>query len=139
MYDWNTKFHGIGIVCEDKCVRVRNDQTLVDFLNDPKTKGSLLIAEYARDLYEEQFGKPLGITQDSLAIEILGHVFVDKLAAAHEQLKIRVADSFLDMIRLRMEVIDCGEADIDNNRRVWDALSVSGIRDIVFAVSGKRA
>lgn len=139
MYDWNIKFHGIGIVCEDKCVRVRNDQTLVDFLNDPKTKGSLLIAEYARDLYEEQFGKPLGITQDSLAIEILGHVFVDKLAAALEQLKIRVADSFLDMIRLRMEVIDCGEADIDNNRRVWDALSVSGIRDIVFAVSGKRA
>ena len=82
MYEWNTEFHGIGIVCEDKCVRVRNDQTLVDFLNDPQTRGSLLIAEYARALYEKKFGKPLGITQDSLAVEILGHVFVDKLAAA---------------------------------------------------------
>lgn len=139
MYEWNTEFHGIGIVCEDKCVRVRNDQTLVDFLNDPQTRGSLLIAEYARALYEKKFGKPLGITQDSLAVEILGHVFVDKLAVALEQLKIKAADSFLDMVRLRMEVIDCGEADIDNNRRVWDVLSVSGIREIVYAVSGKGA
>ena len=139
MNEWNCDFHDIAVLCEDKCVRIKKNKALVEFLRDPDTTGSLMVAEYARKLYEEQLGKPLGITKESLAIEILGHVFVDQFAEAVQKLKIKVGDSFLNMIRMHMEVIDCGEADIDNNRKIWDGLSKGRMKDLVFALSGKNA
>lgn len=139
MTDWNTDLKGVSILCTDKLVQIKNDKALLDFLKDPKTKGSLLIAKYARDLYIKELGKTLNITPDSLAIEILGHVYMEKFADLAQKFKIKELEAFLESVKERTEIIDCGEADIDSNRKIWDDLEKRKLKDIIYFLSGSMA
>lgn len=72
--DWDYSFNHIGIRCTDKLVQVINDEYLVEFLNQDGV-GSMELAEVMRNMYQEKIGRELQISQKSLAIELLGHVF----------------------------------------------------------------
>ncbi len=136
MNTWNTDFHGISIMCTDQLVQIKNDKKLIQFLKDPSTKGSQLIARYAKELYQKTMGKPLRITEDSLAIEILGHVFLDKFAGIASKLKIAALSATLEDIKQRTDIIDCGEKEIDPNRHVWDSLDKDVQKKIIFHIFG---
>ena len=139
--EWDYSFNNIGIRCTDKLVQVINDEHLVDFLNQDGV-GSMELAEVMRDMYREQIGRELQISQKSLAIELLGHVFFGEFVQKLENLPFsRKKDSgyqqFLESLRVRMDVIDCGERSIDSNRFIWDDLVP--FAKIIFGISGKRA
>lgn len=137
MSDWNLEFHNIGIKYEKKWVRIKNDQVLKDFLKDPSTKGSILISEYAHKQYQKEIGCPLNITIDSLAIEILGHVYMETFANIAAQLKIKSLTTALEDIKSKTNVIDCGELDVDYNRHIWDSLEKN--KSLVYMLCGKNA
>ena len=118
MTDWNKEFHGISINCEEKLIQIKNDCALLTFLDDPATKGSLLVSEYAHQLYLKEMGRPLNISIDSVAIEILGHVYADKFADLASRFKIKALQSKLADIKSRTDIIDCGERDIDSDRHI---------------------
>lgn len=139
MNEWNTDFYNVSILCTDKFVRIKNDKSLVDFLNDPKTEGASLISEYAHELYEKEMGKPLKITKDSLAIEILGHVYADKFAKVAEKLGIKQLKVVAAKIKEHTDIIDCGERDVDSNRVVWDDLEKAGLKRVIYRICGRMA
>lgn len=140
-YIWNTDFHGIGLWCCEKLVRVKNDENLITFLNEEGI-GSMELAKVMKEFYFRQIGRELNISEKSLAIEILGHVYFGEFT---EKLKhipfVKNEDSkyiqFVESFRVRMDVIDCGERDIDSNRFVWDDLVP--FSKLIFTISGKKA
>ena len=137
MGDWNKEFHGISIKCNDKLVQIKNDKALNDFLNDPKSRGSVLIADYVLELYKKELGKKLNISRNSLAIEILGHVYMDVFAGLASTMK--PLETAMKSIRSHTDVIDCGEKDVDGNRFVWDDLAQGPFKGMVFVLCGKKA
>ena len=139
--EWDYSFNNIGIRCTDKLVQVINDEHLVDFLNQDGV-GSMELAEVMRNMYQEQIGRELQISQKSLAIELLGHVFFGEFVQKLENLpfsgkKDSRYQQFLESLRVRMDVIYCGERSIDSNRFIWDDLVP--FAKIIFGISGKRA
>lgn len=139
MCNWNKEFHNISINCSEKLVQIKNDAALRKFLNDPSTKGSVLISQYAHRFYLKEMGTPLNITVDSIAIEILGHVYLDKFADLALRFKIKPLQSALKEIKSRTDIIDCGEGDIDSNRHIWDDLEKHNLKSMIYAMCGKSA
>ena len=96
--------------------------------NDSALKNSSLnswdIASEIKAKYKSVYGVKLDITTNSMAIEIEGHVFPDKMARYVKSLP-GVPDFVVDFctdVLERTEVIDIGESNKDSNRWVWDLL-----------------
>lgn len=82
--------------------------------------------------------------QHSLAIEILAHVFVDRFASSVGEFIGRfdterqgTITGLMEKLKERTDVIDCGEAAVDGNRRIWDMLVP--FRSFVYAAFGAAA
>ncbi len=128
MEEWNKDFHNISILYDDKVVKIKSDDALIQFLQLP-SNGSYLLSQHIIKNYEGMFHKPLKIKVHSLAIEIIAHVFVDNIlmnisdlsnSISHDKLK--PVMKTLESIRRHTKIIDCGEASLDTNRYVWDSL-----------------
>lgn len=143
MEEWNRDFQNISVLYEDKIVRIKSDDALVDFLELP-SNGSFLLSQHILKNYERLYHKPLKIKIHSLAIEIIAHVFADSLllnlrelsdSLSHDKLK-PVAEA-LESVRRHTEVIDCGEASVDGNRHIWDILEP--FHGIIYGIAGLTA
>lgn len=139
MGSWNKEFHNISINCSEKLVQIKNDAALSTFLNAPDTKGSVLISEYAHRLYLKEIGRPINITVDSIAIEILGHVYLDKFADLALKFKLIPLQDVLKEIKNRTDIIDCGEKEIDPNRFIWDDLEKHNLKSVIYTICGRSA
>lgn len=141
MKDWNTDFHGIAMRCPKYFVQIKNDEILKDFL-DQDGVGSMEIAAWMKKLYYQEWECELDISEKSLAIEILGHVYANDFMKLIE--KLPFADNedtafgkLVENLQEHLDIIDCGERGRDNNRFVWDALVP--FDKVIFALSGKHA
>lgn len=136
-------FQNITVKYSDKLVQITCDKFLKDYLEE-KGNGALKLSSHILDTYRRYIGKPLKISLDSLAIEILAHTYVDSFSEVISSLGDlmpetleRAIEKLTHSIRLRTEIIDCGEADIDNNRWIWNALTP--FKKIIYSVLGDRA
>lgn len=141
MTQYEETYQGIAIRLEPSVARVRHDARLEAYLQAPGN-GSLALADFILARYRALFEKPLAISRDSLAIEILGHVYADRLAAMAETLRERIAPEsrgplsrLLERVRESAGVIDCGEAEVDTNRVVWDMLVP--LRRLIYALADR--
>ena len=122
-------FHDISIRFSDKWARIICDDYLFNFLNKSKGNSALELADYILVRYQELACCPLDIRKDSLAIEILFHVYMDLLstiflmskASIPKELYKKLEEKFKE-IKRHMDVIDCGELSVDDNRHIWDSL-----------------
>lgn len=95
-----------------------------------KKYGARKIANECKYVYRTVHGEDINISTQSLAIELLGHVFPDKLLMAVESKTlldfnltlIPIIEFLRHLVRKRTDVIDCGERQLDNNRKLWDKL-----------------
>lgn len=141
MSRYQMQYQGILVDLKRASVHVHNDAHLLHYLrNEDPTARSLAATILAE--YRQRLGDALAISQDSLAIEILCHVFTDKVAESIDAILEKIApDSkgplsrLMDKIEKHVEVIDCGEAAVDSNRFVWDALVP--VRSIVYALAAR--
>ena len=141
MKDWNTDFHGISMRCPEHFVQIKNDEILKAFL-DREGIGSMELAAWMKEFYEREQGCELRISEKSLAIEILGHVYANAFLKIAEKLPFAEKEDTVfyklrENLQEHMDIIDCGERKQDNNRLIWDALVP--FAKIIFAISGKHA
>lgn len=124
------QLESIQIRYTDRAVHVLTDENLAAYLNGECKDDARRLADYILVEYEQRFLKPLCITRDSLAVEILVHVFADRLtkrllekdSVLPESIR-NVLEPVLKKIERSTSVIDCGEREVDNNRFVFDALA----------------
>lgn len=136
MAEYQKTATGISYYFTDRVVHVINDPSLKNYL-DQSGNQSLTLAAELKAAYQKEMGKSLDISDNSLAIEILGHVFVDefseKVGAIAEKVGLDSLGDFFDKIEGHTEVIDCGEKAVDSNRSVWDRLVP--VKGLVFAAT----
>lgn len=139
----NRQFDKITVKYTPKMVQITCDSNLKSYLKE-KGNGAVKLAAHILDQYEKAQGAPLKISIDSLAIEILGHTYTDTFSAAlavfDKQLPSslrRPLDRLADQIQHHTEIIDCGEAEVDSNRWVWDTLSK--YKSIIYKMMGDLA
>ena len=120
-YKWDYTDNGIGVVFEERVIRISNDWALEYYLNDSKTRAFALAVDL-RKLYLNRYGTEIRISDRSLAAEIYYHYRLQKRSLEHEKKHGR-SRSTRWMLR-HMKVIDCGELKNDNNRFVWDIASL---------------
>lgn len=126
--EWNTDFHNVSIGFVDRSAKIKTDKHLLDFLALPGT-GSVELAKHILKEYKTAMKKPLDISVDSLAIEILAHAYIDQMSDALLKISggsqggvIKKAADALEEIRKHTDIIDCGEEAVDDNRHIWDSL-----------------
>ena len=134
---WDRSFEGIAVRYTPKAIHVKTEPVLLAYLRRPE-HGAPLLAAAILASYKTKYGVPLAISLDSLAVEILGHVYIDVILEAIERL--RLGDRFrhaVSRLKASTEVIDCGEKDVDGNRFLWDGLAP--FADVIYAILGDRA
>lgn len=116
----------IEVALEDQLIHVYSNAELWQYLDGKAGSRFELLAKTIKSDYEEEFGKPLDISDDSLIVEILVHVYCDYLGLSFNRIvRIKWIQNLVKKLLKRAEVIDCGEKSIDSNRWVWDLLAGS--------------
>ena len=120
-----------------KLVIIKEPKALKRYLSKDIDTRSIILANVIKQDYLTLMGTELDITVDSMVIEIWGHVYASHLAKAIKNLiQLQLIENFADFIIDRSEMIDCGESEIDSNRRFWDILS--NFKGIVLSFLPKR-
>lgn len=133
----------ITITYCDRLVQITCDDALKNYLEAPGN-GALQLSAHILAEYKKRRESELNISQDSLAIEILAHVYSDSFAEAVSAAGSRLPSvlshtvhKLIKQVTVHTEIIDCGESSIDNNRRIWDALTP--FKNIIYGILGNRA
>ncbi|GGE79166.1 hypothetical protein [Priestia taiwanensis] len=118
---------GISVEMKPKSIHLANTSSLQTILKRPDAP--LQLAKFLKERFIEIHGHDIHITAKSLAIEILGHVYVGNFAEVVKKIPhipkitlpiVKTATKVTD----RTDVIDCGEKDVDSNRWIWDRLAM---------------
>ncbi|WP_050615628.1 hypothetical protein [Bacillus testis] len=106
----------------EKAIHINNDEPLIRAIM--QTEGALEIAKALKKQFLALYGREIAIHDYSMALEIFGHVFPDKLAGFLKKFPLpSLLEMPLDALMKHTGVIDIGEpgsSDID--RKVWDML-----------------
>ena len=82
-----------------------------------------LVKQIKKD-YLIRIGQHLKITNESLMVEIWGHLYASKVAnAVNNLIKLKIIENIANLVIERSDTIDCGEASLDSNRKFCDVLS----------------
>jgi len=114
----------VSVIYSPKLVRITGSKQLLIFLNTNLIANSLKLVKLIKADYLIIVGRRLKITNASLMVEIWGHLYASHFAnAVKELIKLNIVGDLTDLVTRRSDTIDCGEADIDSNRKFWDTLS----------------
>lgn len=140
---WNKEYKGISISFEDRVVRIKCDEVLMNYLAQPGND-AVILSKYILETYYDMFHKILNISQHSLAVEILIHAYIDKLCEVIECNNVIPIEGLNQAliqasraIEKRTEIIDCGEREVDSNRFVFDGLEK--FHGVIYKLLGNRA
>lgn len=112
----------LHICIQEHITRITNDDELNALLaNDTANATSDLVTAIKARYYKE-LGREFKVSDASIAVEIWAHVYVEKFAKviSSQQFTRKLAD----IVIRRCEIIDIGEWGHDQNRFVWNALSI---------------
>ena len=136
-------FEQITINYCDRLVQITCNNALKNYLQAPGN-GALKLSAHILEEYKKRRESELNISQDSLAIEILAHIYSDSFAeaisAAGSHLPSvlgRAVHKLMKQVMLHTEIIDCGESAVDNNRWIWDRLTP--FKKIIYGILGDYA
>jgi hypothetical protein len=116
--------HNVIVQFEPKLIRIQGSKQLLAFLRTDLNANTLKFVKSIKADYLMLIGKPLKVTNASLMVEIWGHLYASKFAiAVNELIKLSIIQNITEKVTKRSDTIDCGEADLDSNRRFWDVLA----------------
>lgn len=117
----------IRVLIREKSLHIENTESLRRVLK--KKHAPFKLAQYLKQQHTNQFHTVLNISDKSLTIEIIGHVYIGNFADILKEIPripkiapivIKKAYKITD----HTDIIDCGEKEVDSNRWVWDKLAV---------------
>ena len=136
-------FEKVTITYCDRLVQITCDDALKNYLEEPGN-GALQLSIYILEEYKNRRQSELKISKDSLAIEILAHTYADTFSEAVSSIGDRLPPALskavltlMEQIHTHTEIIDCGESDIDNNRWIWNGLTV--FKKVIYKALGDHA
>lgn len=116
--------HLLLVEFDNQLIRIKKPRALKKFLSEDIEYRSEVLANYIKQDYFLIFNRELEITNDSLKVEIWGHVYASYFATGIKNLiKLKLVENAADFIINRSETIDCGENEVDSNRKFWDVLA----------------
>ena len=117
----------IRFLIREKSLHIENTEELRRVLK--RQNAPFKLAQYLKQQHTNQFHTVLNISDKSLTIEIIGHVYIGNLADILKEIPripkiapiiVKKAYKITD----HTDIIDCGEKEVDSNRWVWDKLAV---------------
>jgi len=125
------------VVFDKQLIRIKRPKALQKFLTTDIEQRSEVLVKSIKIDYLSFFGKELAITNDSLIIEIWAHAYASYFAKAMKNLiSLNLIEEAADFIINRSDTIDCGESEIDSNRKFWDLLA--NFKGIILTFLPKR-
>ena len=116
----------IKVGLEPQLIRVYSNASLWSYLDGKANTRFELMVDTIKADYKQQFGKALNISNNSLIVEILVHVYCDYLGLSFNRIvRVKWIQDLVKKLLKRAEVVDCGEKAVDSNRWVWDLLAGS--------------
>ena len=116
--------HKLLVVFSNQLIQIKKPHQLKEFLSSDIKNRSEVLANYIKQDYFFLFGKELKVSNKSLILEIWAHVFASYFARAMKKIiKLKPIERLADLILERSDIIDCGESNVDSNRKLWDILS----------------
>ncbi|MBY0596481.1 hypothetical protein [Bacillus bingmayongensis] len=117
----------LSILIRERSLHIENTDSLHRVLKKKHTH--LKLAQYLKQEHTNQYGTILNISNQSLAIEIIGHVYIGNFADILKNIPRipNIAPIIVERayrITDHTDIIDCGEKEVDSNRWVWDKLAV---------------
>lgn len=98
-----------------KVVHIKNDDTLKLYLQTDSNATKDLVLD-TKELYFSTYLNELQVSNRSMYVEIIGHVFPDTVAKY-------LPDWLASIIIKHTSIIDSGESSVDSNRWVWDSIA----------------
>ena len=106
----------------EKAVHINNNDKLKSVITNPQT--AMKLARKLKENYYMKYGNDLSVSELSMAIEIYGHVYPEKIVTTLKGMPLPGAlEHAIDKVLKKTDIIDSGEASIDGNRKVWDAIA----------------
>ncbi len=122
IYEWSDC--RIGVDFRDKLIRIHEPEALERYLSTDLVNRSAILVKYIKMDYAQLMKQELDITDDSMIVEIWGHVYASYLAKGIKNLvQLNMVDNVADFVLKRSDIIDCGESEIDSNRKFWDIIA----------------
>lgn len=114
----------ISVRLQENKIGIKSDEQLSALVTEmPEAATDELIGAIKNEFYL-QFNKDFGVDDDSMAVEIWGHVFTERFADAVKALSpVKIVDDLAERISSHCEVINIGKKEHDRNRFVWDLLA----------------
>lgn len=116
------KFYTIVVGGKSVKVALQNDiirTSLIDGdakkLLESSPNNAIAISLHEKQFYKGVFGEDIDISDMSLAVELLGHAYPDKISRKFG----------IKAVSKRTAIIDSGTKQVDSNRVVWDKLSLN--------------
>lgn len=111
--------YSITMKIGDRLVSITNNYGMKGLYSAYGYSGALSAASNAMAQYKAFTGKYLYIDPESLAIEIMGHIDIGRMASYVKEVTGKDIGNFVT----RTDIIDCGEDVVDSNRWVWDTVA----------------
>ena len=106
----------------EKAVHIDNNKELESIIPNPKT--AIKLARKLKANYQKKYGRELSVSELSMAIEIYGHIYPEKMAKAKKELPLPgFVDQAMENLIEKADIIDSGEESIDQNRKIWDVIA----------------
>jgi len=125
-------YEGVQLNLDKHWARIKNDKNLSNYLSK-WGHGTGPMVEEILSRYKLHFGQKLNVGEDSMVVEILAHYHCDSILALGEMVfsQAGIPGSIITVLfsearkiaASHLNWIDCGEADVDTNRDVWDKLA----------------
>lgn len=114
----------VRLLLAEGAVCLYNSASLEDFLRKNSFDNALQLATWIRESYQAYFSKPLNVSEDSIAVEILGHVyFEDFMERLGNKIPLKIMDKICEKISEHCNEISVGEKEHDHNREFWDLVT----------------
>jgi hypothetical protein len=117
----NVDGYDISMSFDSRVIHIRNDANLSNLLSN-QSAASRQVARRAKEVYKLRRSKDFNVSAESIAVEVLGHVYPQRMAQAVAKVAPFLKDK-VGRILQRTDPIDIGEWGVDGNRLVWDLLA----------------
>lgn len=97
-------------------VHIENSQELQRYIGENQFENSKIVTHMLKTDYLNTFSEEINVTDLSMSIEIVGHIYPDQLANYLPQ-------KLKEKIKKHTVVIDSGESTVDSDRWVWDSIA----------------
>lgn len=114
----------LPVVFKDRVIQIKGSESLQQFLTEDIDNRTAVLVALIKSDYLLGTSRALEVDDDSMSIEIWGHVYASHFAEALKNLiQMQLIEQMADFIINRADTIDCGEKEMDSNRLFWDLLA----------------